>query len=256
MTVQGWALIALFVVILAALVKPVGWYLHALYEGRRTPLHFVLGPVEQGFYRLGGIDPGVEQGWRRYALHLILFNLALLLFTYAVLRLQGVLPMNPRGLEGIGADGAFNTAISFATNTNWQWYSGEVALSNFSQMVGLVIHNFLSAATGIAIAFALFRGFARREASGLGNFWADVTRVTLYLLLPACIVYAIVLMAGQPTVFVFAQGAYEARLVEPGERLSGRTVLKSGVKPGDQVVVAGAYELKARKLKSQLGHGH
>lgn len=196
MTVQGWALIALFVVILAALVKPVGWYLHALYEGRRTPLHFVLGPVERGFYKLGGIDPGVEQGWRRYALHLILFNLALLLFTYAVLRLQGVLPMNPRGLEGIGADGAFNTAISFATNTNWQWYAGEVALSNFSQMVGLVIHNFLSAATGIAIAFALFRGFARRETSGLGNFWADVTRVTLYLLLPACIVYAIVLMAG------------------------------------------------------------
>lgn len=196
MTVQGWALIALFVVILAALVKPVGWYLHALYEGRRTPLYAVLGPVERGFYKLGGIDPEADQSWRRYALHLILFNLALLLFTYAVLRLQGVLPMNPRGLAGVGADGAFNTAISFTTNTNWQWYAGEVALSNFSQMVGLVIHNFLSAATGIAIAFALFRGFARREAKGLGNFWADVTRVTLYLLLPACVVYAIVLLAG------------------------------------------------------------
>jgi len=119
----------------------------------------------------------------------------LLVFTYAVLRLQGVLPMNPRGLAGIGADGAMNTAISFTTNTNWQWYSGEVALSNLSQMLGLTIQNFLSAATGIALAFALFRGFARREMKTIGNFWADMTRVTLYLLLPICIVYAIFLIA-------------------------------------------------------------
>ena len=195
MTLQGWMMIAAFVAILLALTKPVGAWLFALYEGRRTPLHVVLGPVERGFYKLAGINPNEEQSWRRYAVHMLLFNLVLLLLTYAVLRLQGVLPLNPLGYAGIGADGAFNAAISFTTNTNWQWYSGEAAMSNLSQMLGLTIHNFLSAATGIALAFALFRGFARRQASGIGNFWADVTRVTLYLLLPLCVVYAVFLIA-------------------------------------------------------------
>ena len=195
MTVAGWGLILLFVAILIALAKPMGLWLFTLYEGRATPLHRVLGPVERGFYRLAGINPNEEQGWRRYALHMLLFNLMLLLFTYAILRLQGVLPVNPQGFGGVGADGAFNTAVSFTTNTNWQWYSGETTLSNLSQMLGLTIQNFLSAATGIAIAFALFRGFARREMKTIGNFWADMTRVTLYLLLPICIVYAIFLIA-------------------------------------------------------------
>jgi len=195
MTVAGWSLILLFVAILIALAKPMGQWLFTLYEGRATPLHRVLGPVERGFYRLAGIDPNEEQGWRRYALHMLLFNVMLLLFTYAVLRLQGVLPGNPQGFGAVGADGAFNTAVSFTTNTNWQWYSGETTMSNLSQMLGLTIHNFLSAATGIAIAFALFRGFARREIKTIGNFWADMTRVTLYLLLPICIVYAIFLIA-------------------------------------------------------------
>ncbi|MBW6528133.1 potassium-transporting ATPase subunit KdpA [Sphingomonas sp. RHCKR7] len=195
MTFQGWFLILLFVGILLALTKPVGLWLHALYEGRRTPLHVVLGPVERGFYRLAGVDPDAEQGWRRYALHMLLFNVALLVFTYAVLRLQGVLPGNPQGLAGLSPDLAFNTAVSFTTNTNWQSYGGEATMSNLSQMLGLTIHNFLSAATGIALAFALFRGFARREASAIGNFWADVTRVTLYLLLPLCLVYTVFLIA-------------------------------------------------------------
>jgi len=202
MTFAGWALIALFVVLMLAVAKPMGMWLFALYEGRRTPLHVVLGPVERGFYKLAGIDPTAEQSWRRYAIHMLLFNLVLLLFTYAVLRLQAVLPINPRDMAAIGPDGAFNVAVSFTTNTNWQWYSGEAALSNLSQMLGLTIHNFLSAATGIAVAFALFRGFARRQASGIGNFWADMTRVTLYLLLPACIIYALVLVAsGVPQTF-------------------------------------------------------
>jgi potassium-transporting ATPase potassium-binding subunit len=195
MTIQGWGLILAFVAVLLALVKPVGLWLFALYEGRRTPLHAVLGPVERGFYRLSGIDPAEEQGWRRYAVHMLLFNIALMLFTYAVLRLQAVLPLNPLHYAGVGADGAFNTAISFTTNTNWQWYAGESTLSNLSQMLALTIHNFTSAATGIALAFALFRGFARRQANGIGNFWADMTRITLYLLLPACIVYTIFLIA-------------------------------------------------------------
>jgi K+-transporting ATPase ATPase A chain len=195
MTVAGWGLILLFVALTLALAKPMGMWLFALYEGRATPLHRLLGAVERGFYRLAGIDPNEEQGWRRYALHMLLFNVVLLLFTYAILRLQGVLPGNPQGFGAVGADGAFNTAISFTTNTNWQWYSGETTMSNLSQMLGLTIHNFLSAATGIAIAFALFRGFARREMKTIGNFWADTTRVTLYLLLPICIVYAIFLIA-------------------------------------------------------------
>jgi K+-transporting ATPase ATPase A chain len=195
MTVAGWSLILLFIAITIGLAKPMGLWLFALYEGRATPLHRVFGPVERLFYRVAGIDPDQEQGWRRYALHMLLFNLVLLLFTYAVLRLQGVLPVNPQEFGGVGADGAFNTAISFTTNTNWQWYAGETTLSNLSQMLGLTIQNFLSAATGIAIAFALFRGFARREMKTIGNFWADMTRVTLYMLLPICIVYAIFLIA-------------------------------------------------------------
>ncbi|WP_313801789.1 potassium-transporting ATPase subunit KdpA [Sphingobium sp.] len=190
MTFQGWLLIAAFTGLLIALAKPVGLWLFALYEGRRTPLHAVLGPVERGFYRLSGIDPAQEQGWRRYAVHMLIFNAALLLLTYALLRMQDLLPLNPRGFGAISEPLAFNTAISFATNSNWQSYAGESTMSNLSQMLALTIHNFLSAATGIALAFALFRGFGRRGAATIGNFWADIVRVTLYLLLPLCVVIA------------------------------------------------------------------
>ena len=195
MTFQGWILIFAFVGILLALTKPMGSWLFALYEGRRTPLHAVLGPVETGFYKLAGIDPNAEQSWRRYAIHMLIFNAVLLLLTYAILRLQGVLPLNPLGYSGLSEHLSFNTAVSFTTNTNWQSYGGESTMSNLSQMLGLTIHNFLSAATGIALAFAFFRGFARRSASTIGNFWTDTTRVTLYLLLPICFVYAIFLIA-------------------------------------------------------------
>ncbi|VXC99493.1 potassium-transporting ATPase subunit KdpA [Sphingomonas sp. 8AM] len=201
MTFQGWFLILAFTGILLALAKPVGLWLFALYEGRRTPLHAILGPVERGFYRLSGIDPAEEQGWRRYAVHMLLFNAVLMLFTYAVLRLQAVLPGNPQALAAPSEHLSFNTAISFTANTNWQSYGGESTMSNLSQMLGLTIHNFLSAATGIALAFALFRGFARREAKSVGNFWADVTRVTLYLLLPLCVAL---------TLFYIASGVPQA----------------------------------------------
>ena len=195
MTVQGWILIAVFVGILLALTKPMGLWLHALFEGRRTPLHLVLGPVERGFYKLSGIDPSAEQSWRKYAVHMLIFNTVLLLFTYTILRLQGVLPFNPLNYPGLSEHLAFNTAISFTTNTNWQSYSGESTMSNLSQMLALTIHNFTSAATGIALAFALFRGFARRSSATIGNFWADTTRVTLYLLLPISVIYAVFLIA-------------------------------------------------------------
>ncbi len=195
MTIEGWILILGFVGILLALTKPVGLWLFALYEGRRTPIHAVLGPVETGFYKLSGIDPKAEQGWRRYAVHMLMFNVVLMALTYAVLRLQGVLPGNPQGLAGLSPHLAFNTAISFTANTNWQSYAGETTMSNFSQMFGLTIHNFLSAATGIALAFALFRGFARRSSATIGNFWADMTRVTLYVLLPICVVVTLFYIA-------------------------------------------------------------
>ncbi|HEX7695403.1 MAG TPA: potassium-transporting ATPase subunit KdpA, partial [Sphingomonas sp.] len=218
MTLQGWALIALFVAILAALAKPVGLWLFALYEGRRTPLHALLGPVERGFYRLAGIDAESDQSWRRYAVHMLVFQVVTVLLTYAVLRAQAFLPFNQSRFPGVGPDGSMNTAIAFVTNTNWQWYGGESTLSNLSQMLALTIHNFLSAATGIAIAFALFRGFARRPSpnpapgdtasSGIGNFWADITRITLYLLLPVCVIYALYfVLSGVPQTFAMSVDA-------------------------------------------------
>ena len=202
MTIQGWLLILVFAALVVAITKPFGMGLFAIMEGRRTWLHPVLGPVERGFYALSGINPNAEQSWKRFGIHMLLFNVAGLFLTYAILRLQYYLPLNPLGFAGVAPHLAWNTAVSFATNTNWQSYSGETTMSQFSQMVGLTIHNFTSAATGIALAFAFIRGFARRETTGLGNFWADVTRVTLYLLLPACIVYAVVLLAaGVPQTF-------------------------------------------------------
>jgi len=218
MTFQGWALIALFVAVLAALAKPIGLWLFVLYEGRRTPLHSVLGPVERGFYRLSGINPDTDQSWRRYAVHMLVFQLITVLLTYLILRAQFFLPFNQSKLPGVGADGSMNTAIAFVTNTNWQWYVGESTMSNLSQMMALTIHNFLSAATGIAIAFALFRGFARRPSPnpapggtaspGIGNFWADITRITLYLLLPICVVYALyLLLSGVPQTFAMSVDA-------------------------------------------------
>ncbi|KQM20410.1 potassium-transporting ATPase subunit KdpA [Novosphingobium sp. Leaf2] len=195
MTFEGWLLIAAFVGILLALTKPIGLWLFALYEGRRTVLHPVIGPVERGFYRLAGINAEEDQSWRRYAVHMLIFNAALALLTYVLLRAQAVLPLNPQALAALPEHLSFNTAVAFVTNTNWQSYAGESTMSNLSQMLALTIHNFLSAATGIALAFALFRGFSRRSATGIGNFWADVTRITLYLLLPLSIVYALFLIA-------------------------------------------------------------
>ena len=215
MTLQGWALIALFVAILAALAKPIGLWLFALYEGRRTPFHAVLGPVERRFYRLSGVNPDADQSWRRYAVHMLVFQLVTVLLTYLILRAQFFLPFNQSKFPGVGADGSMNTAIAFVTNTNWQWYDGESTMSNLSQMMALTIHNFLSAATGIAIAFALFRGFARRPSPnpapggtaspGIGNFWADITRITLYLLLPICVIYALYfVLSGVPQTFAMS----------------------------------------------------
>jgi len=192
MTFNGWLLIAVVAALVVAMARPVGAWLFALYDGRRLPG----GAVERGFYRLAGIDAADDMSWRRYTVHVLVFSFFGVLLTYAFERLQGGLPLNPAGMKGLDPHLAMNTAVSFITNTNWQSYSGEATMSNLTQMAALTVHNFLSAATGIAVAFAVVRGFARREASGLGNFWADLTRVTLFLLLPVSIVYALVLVAG------------------------------------------------------------
>jgi len=210
----GWLQLALFIGLLALLTKPMGLYLvRVLDPAARTFLDPVVKPLERLIYRLLGIDPGSEQGWQQYTTSLVLFSLAGLLFTYAILRLQHLLPLNPQGFGPMSPDLAFNTAVSFTTNTNWQGYGGEVTLSYFSQMVGLAYHNFVSAATGIAVAASLTRGIARRTAATIGNFWTDLVRVNLYLLLPLCLVFAIFLIS-QGTIQNFKP--YEtARLVEP-----------------------------------------
>jgi K+-transporting ATPase ATPase A chain len=203
MTIQGWSLILGFVILLVALARPVGEYLYRLYMGDRLPMAAVIGPVERGFYRIAGVDPRREQGWLAYAAAVMALNIGGIVLLFAILKLQGVLPFNPQGFAGVETLLAINTAVSFVTNTNWQNYAGETTMSHFSQMAGLTVQNFLSAATGIAVAFAFIRGFARRETTGIGNFWADLTRITLYLLLPVSIVLALFYVTqGVPQTFV------------------------------------------------------
>jgi K+-transporting ATPase ATPase A chain len=194
MTSNGILQIAIFCGLVLLCVKPLGGYMARLFQGERVFLSPVLGPVERLLYRAGGIDAKGEQHWVTYGVAMLLFNLAGLLVTYLVLRFQDVLPLNPQALPGLTPDLAFNTAVSFTTNTNWQSYGGETTMSYFSQMVGLAVHNFTSAATGIALAIAFIRAFSRASMKGLGNFWVDVTRTTLYVLLPISIVLALVLV--------------------------------------------------------------
>jgi len=196
MDIFGWIQLTLYIVLLLALTKPMGLYLvRVLDAGGRTSLDPVLRPVERLFYRLFRVDPGKEQDWKRYTMSMLSFSLAGLLFTYAILRLQHLLPLNPQGFGSVSPDLAFNTAVSFTTNTNWQNYAGESTLSYFSQMVGLTFHNFASAAVGIAVAAALVRGIARHSMKTIGNFWVDLVRINLYLLLPICLVFAVFLVS-------------------------------------------------------------
>ena len=188
MTINGWVQIALFCVIVTLLVKPFGGYMARVFGGERTFLSPVLGPIERGIYRLCGVDEKADQHWVTYAVAMLFFSLAGFVTLYALLRFQASLPFNPAGQSAVTPDLAFNTAVSFVTNTNWQSYVPETTMSYLVQMAGLTVHNFVSAATGIALAIALVRGFARRSAKGVGNFWVDLVRCTLYVLLPISIV--------------------------------------------------------------------
>jgi K+-transporting ATPase ATPase A chain len=194
MTLIGWAQIALVLALVFALAVPLGSYIAAVVQGGRTVLSPVLGPIERGFYKIAGVDPAESMGWRTYAIALIVLQAVHFLLLYAMLRLQQYLPFNPDGQGPMSPQLAFNTAISFVTNTNWQAYSGETALSYGTQMWGLTVHNFLSAATGIAAAVVVARAFVGGGLKVLGNFWVDVTRITLYVLLPLVLVYTVFLI--------------------------------------------------------------
>jgi len=214
MDMYGWLQLAAFVGLLLLLTKPMGLYLFRVLDGEgRTFLDPVLKPVELLFYRIFRVDRKQEQDWKQYTVSMLMFSLIGMLFTYVILRIQHLLPLNPQGFGPLSPDLAFNTAASFTTNTNWQSYGGESTMSYFSQMVGLAFHNFVSAAVGIAIAAALVRGIARHTAKTIGNFWVDVVRTNLYLLLPICLIYALFLVS-QGMIQNFK--AYDTvKLVEP-----------------------------------------
>src|SRR5436853_563611 len=194
MTAIGWIQILLYCAIIVALAKPLGWYMTQVFNGERTFLSPVLRPVETALYRIGGVDEKREQHWLTYTVAMLLFHVGGFLIIYGLMRLQALLPLNPADQSAVAPDLYFNTAISFLPNTNWQNYGGESTLSYLTQMVGLTHQNFLSAATGIALAVALIRGFSRSSMRTVGNFWVDVTRCTLYVLLPICVVYALFLV--------------------------------------------------------------
>lgn len=195
MSLIGWLQIGFVLIAVLVLVKPLGLYMARVFSGERTFLSPVLGPVERGFYALAGVRPDKEQTWLGYAFGVIAFGIAGFLALYALLRLQHFLPLNPQGFAGLPPDLAFNTAASFVTNTNWQSYGGETTMSHLSQMLGLTVQNFVSAATGIGVAMALTRAFVRSGERELGNFWVDLTRATLYVLLPLALVVALAFVA-------------------------------------------------------------
>jgi K+-transporting ATPase ATPase A chain len=194
MTAIGWIQILLFCAIIVALAKPLGWYMTRVFNGERTLLSPLLRPIEVAIYWIGGVDEKREQHWVTYTVAMLFFHVGGFLILYALLRLQATLPFNPAEQTAVAEDLSFNTAISFITNTNWQNYGGESTMSYLVQMLGLTHQNFLSAATGIALAVALIRGFSRASVRTVGNFWVDVTRTTLYVLLPICIVYTLFLV--------------------------------------------------------------
>ncbi|CAO3358719.1 potassium-transporting ATPase subunit KdpA [Azospirillum palustre] len=212
MTVNGWIQILVFLALVVAMTRPLGGFMTRVFTGERTLLSPILEPVERALYRLAGVDERTEQHWVTYAVSMLLFSAAGMLLLYALQRLQAVLPLNPQDMAAVPADLAFNTAASFTTNTNWQNYGGETTMSHLVQMAGLTFHNYVSAATGIALAVALVRGFARTSARTVGNFWVDLTRATLYVLLPLCVVCALFLVwQGVPQTLA---GAVDATTLE------------------------------------------
>jgi K+-transporting ATPase ATPase A chain len=188
MTILGWVQIALYALVIILITKPFGWYMTRVFSGERVPLYWPLRPIERALYWVSGVNERQEQSWLTYAVSMLFFSVAGFVTLYLLQRFQASLPFNPQGQAAVTPDLAFNTSVSFVTNTNWQSYTPETTMSYLVQMAGLTVHNFLSAATGIALALALVRGFSRRNSNTVGNFWVDMTRCTLYVLLPVSIV--------------------------------------------------------------------
>ena len=256
MAINGVAQICLYFALLLGLAKPLGWYMARVYEGRPCGVDRILSPLERLIYRLCAVRPSDEMDWKTYALGMLVFNAAGLLTLYVLQRIQGVLPLNPAALGPVTPDLAFNTASSFATNTNWQAYGGESTLSYFTQMLGLTVQNFVSAATGMAILVALIRGLARRNAQTIGNFWADLTRSTLYILLPLSLVLALILVS-QGVVQTF--GAYETAVLtqpvsyeKPVIDASGQPVSDEQGKPKTEIAIATEQVLAVGPAASQI----
>ena len=227
MTWLGIAQISVFTALIAGVAKPLGWYMARVFAGERTVLRPILGPVERTLYRIAGVDPKKEQSWLDFAFSFLAFNLFGILALYGLQRLQMLLPFNPEGMTAVSPDLSLNTAISFTTNTSWQSYAGETTLSYFSQMMGITVQSFLSAASGIAVALALIRGFARRRSSTIGNFWADMVRATLYVLLPICAVASLFLIwQGVPQTL---GASVEATTLEGGKQLIARGPVASQI---------------------------
>jgi potassium-transporting ATPase potassium-binding subunit len=217
MTWKGWLEIGLILGLVSLTTRPLGLYMARVFSGERTFLSPILAPIERGFYRLAGVSPDREQNWLAYTLAMLVFSAVGFASLYAILRLQALLPFNPQHFDAVAPDLAFNTAISFLTNTNWQAYGGETTMSHFSQMAGLAVHNFLSAATGIALAIAVTRAFARASAATLGNFWVDLTRCTLYVLLPLAFLLALAFIAsGVPQTLA---GSVDATTLEGAKQM-------------------------------------
>ncbi len=212
MTVAGWLEIALALALVVVAAWPLGAFIAAVFEGRKTVLTPLAAPVERGLYRLAGVDPEKEQDWLSYTLSMIIFSCGCFLALYFIMRLQAILPLNPRAQGAVAPDLAFNTAISFITNANWQSYAGEMTMSHFTQMVGLTANNFLDTAVALALALGLTRALARQQCATIGNFWVDLTRAVLYVLLPLSVLVALALVfLGAPQTL---QGAIEATTLE------------------------------------------
>src|SRR5262245_40745249 len=256
MTTTGLAQIGLYFVVLLALAKPLGWYMARVYEGKACGLDRVVGPLERLIYRLCGVRETEEMDWKTYGIAMLVFNAMGLIALYALQRLQGLLPLNPAGLGAVPTDLAFNTAASFATNTNWQAYGGETTLSYLTQMLGLTVQNFVSAATGMAILVALIRGLARRSSLTIGNFWTDLVRGTLYILLPLALLLSIVLVS-QGVVQTFASYQTTALLqpasyAKPVMDANGQPVKDEQGQPKTETATATEQVLAVGPAASQI----
>jgi len=250
MNIFSWVQSILYLAVLLALTKPLGLYIAKVYQNERLFLDPILGPVERFLYRLSGIDPHSEMTWKTYAVAMLLFNILGLIVVYLLQRLQGLLPLNPQGLGAVSPDSAWNTAVSFASNTNWQGYGGETTMSYLTQMLGMTVQNFLSAATGMAVMVALIRGIVRHTTKEIGNFWVDMTRSVLYILIPLSLILALALVS-QGVVQTFSEyktatslQSGETQLIAVGPAASQVAIKQLGTNGGGFFNVNSAHPLE------------